>query len=74
MDDKAGKEKASNNRCKDFRSRGELGQAIECHEKVLEVAIEMGDRARQGNAYGYLGNAYRLLVTFEEPLSIMKRI
>ena len=41
MDDKAGKEKASNNRGTDFHSRGELGKAIESHEKDLKIAIEM---------------------------------
>ena len=33
MDDKTGKEKASNNRGTDFHSRGELEKAIECHQK-----------------------------------------
>ena len=45
MDDKAGKGKTSSNRGKDFHSRSELGQVIECHEKDLEIAIEIGDRA-----------------------------
>ena len=55
MDDE-GKEKASNNRGTDFHSQGKLGKALECHEKDLEVAIKMGDRAREGNAYGNFGN------------------
>ncbi|XP_015780891.1 PREDICTED: G-protein-signaling modulator 2-like [Acropora digitifera] len=61
MDDKAGKEKASNNRGTDFHSRGELGKAIERLEKDLEIAIEIADQAREGNAYGNIGNTYRLL-------------
>ena len=75
MDDKTGKDKASNNRGTDFHSRGELEKAIECYEKDLEIAIEISDRAREGNAYGNLGDAYRLLgdLASEEPLSIMKR-
>ena len=58
MDDKEGKEKASTNRGTDFHTRGELGKAIERHEKDLKIAIEMGDRAAEGEAYGNLGCTY----------------
>ncbi|XP_044180931.1 G-protein-signaling modulator 2-like [Acropora millepora] len=68
MDDKAEKETTSKNRGTDFHSRGELGQDIECHEKDLEIAIEIGDRAREGNAYGNLGNTYRLLGKFRRAI------
>ena len=68
MDDKAGKEKASNNRGSDFHSRGDLGKAIEYHKKDLEIAIKIGDRAREGNAYGNLGNTYRLLGNFRRAI------
>ena len=68
MDDKAGKEKASNNRSTDFHWRGELGKAIECHEKDLEIAIEIGDRAREGEAYGNLGCAYDSIGDFPKAI------
>ena len=75
MDDKAREEKASNNRGTDFHSRGELEKAIECHEKDLEIAIEIGDRVREGKVYGNLGHALvtAYWVTSEEPLSIIQR-
>ncbi|XP_015751780.1 PREDICTED: uncharacterized protein LOC107331683 [Acropora digitifera] len=60
--------KASNNQGTDFHSWGELGKTIEHYEKDLEIAIENGDRAREGNAYGSLGNAYRLLGDFRRAI------
>ena len=35
-----------------------IAKAIEYHEKLLKIAIEIGDRAGEGAAYGNLGNAY----------------
>ena len=37
-----------------------IEKAVEYHEKLLKTAIEIGDRAGEGAAYGNLGNAYRL--------------
>ena len=41
-------------------SLGDIRKAIEYHEKDLKIAIEIGDRAGEGRAYGNLGIAYRL--------------
>ena len=41
-------------------SLGDFRKAIEYLEKHLKIAIEIGDRAGEGRAYGNLGNAYRL--------------
>ena len=70
MDDKAGKEKAPNNRGTHLHvhSRGEVGQAIECHEKDLEIAIEIGDRAGEGEAYGNLGCAFDSMGNFPKAI------
>ena len=68
MDDKAGKEKASNNRGRDFNQRSELGKSIECHDKDLETAIKFCDWAREENTYGNLGKAYPLLSNFRRAI------
>ena len=39
-------------------SLGDFPKAIEYHEKLLKIAIEIGDRAGEGRAYGNLGIAY----------------
>ena len=41
-------------------SLGDFRKAIEYLEKDLKIAIEIGDRAGEGGAYGNLGNAYSL--------------
>ena len=66
MDDNVGKEKASSGT--DFHSRGELGKVIECHEKDLEIAIKIGDRAGEGEAYGNLGCAYDSMGDFPKAI------
>ena len=73
MDDKAREEKASNNRGTDFHSRGELEKAIECYEKDLEIAIEIGEWVREGKAYGNLGHAYRLLGNFRRAIEYFSK-
>ena len=43
-------------------------------KNTLKIAIEVGDRAGEGRAYGNLGNAYKLTgSTSEKPLIIMKK-
>ena len=34
----------------------------------MEIAIKIGDRAREGNAYGNLGCAYRLLGNYRRAI------
>ena len=38
---------------------GQFKRAIEYHQRHLEIAKEMGDKAREGVSYGNLGNAYQ---------------
>ena len=40
-----------------FQSQGNYRKAIECHEKDLKIAKEIGNRDGEGAAYGNLGNA-----------------
>ena len=56
MDGKQGE----NRRCTS-NERGTFQTAIKNHEKHLKVAKETGDRAGEGEAYGYLGIAYQSL-------------
>ena len=37
---------------------GDVKKAIEYHNLHLKIAIEIGDKHGQGNAYSSLGNAY----------------
>ena len=44
-----------------YQSQGNYRKAIECHEKYLKIALEVGDQAGEGRAYGNLGIAYQSL-------------
>ena len=46
---------------------------IEYHEQQLSIAIEVGDRAGQGRAYGNLGNAYHSLGQFQQAIEYHKQ-
>ena len=48
-------------------------KAIENHEKRLNIAIEIGDRAAQGQAYGNLGIAYFSLSDFRKAIEYHDR-
>ena len=55
-------------------SLGDFQKAIEYNEKLLKIALEIGDRVGEGGAYGNLGIAYRPhWVTSEKPLSIIEK-
>ena len=45
-------------------------KALEYHEKRFKIAIEIGDRAGEGQAYGNLGVAYDSLGDFRRPMPI----
>ena len=51
-----------------YASLGDYQKAIEYHEKHLKIAIEIGDRAGEGRAYGNLGNAYHSLGDYRKAL------
>ena len=47
---------------------GDFRKAIEYHEKHLKIAIEIGDRAGEGRAYGNIGNAFHSLGHFRKAI------
>ena len=47
---------------------GDYQKSIEYHEKDLKIAIEIGDRAGEGSAYGNLGIAYRSLGDYRKSI------
>ena len=51
-----------------YRSLGDYRKAIECHEKHLKIAKEIGDRTGEGGAYGNLGNAYHSLGDYRKAI------
>ena len=52
----------------DFQLLDDDKNAIEYLKKHLTTAIEIGDRAREGTAYGTLGNAYQLLGDYRKAI------
>ena len=46
---------------------------IERQKRELSMANEMGDRAREGRAYGKLGAAYHNLEDFEQAIKYNKQ-
>ena len=51
-----------------YQSLGDYAKAIEYHEQHLAIAKEVGDRAGEGRAYSYLGNAYWLQGDFSKAI------
>ena len=49
-----------------FQSLGEYQKAKEYHEKALAIAIEIGDRRREGTAYGNLGVVFASLGEYQK--------
>ena len=53
--------------------QGDFRNGIEYYEKHLKIAIEIGDRAGEGGAYGNLGNAYHSLGDFRKAIEYHER-
>ena len=56
---------------KDYHTLGDYQQAVEYHKRALNIAKEVGDKAREGRAYGNLGKDYHrtgLLWDLSSPL------
>ncbi|XP_044172276.1 G-protein-signaling modulator 2-like, partial [Acropora millepora] len=51
-----------------YQSLSDYRKAIEYHEKHLEIAKEIGDRAGEGRAYGNLGTAYQSLGDYRKAI------
>ena len=56
-----------------FFRMGDFHKAKDNHELSLNIAKEVGDRAREGWAYGKLGNDYYFLGDFRKALEYNKR-
>ena len=54
-------------------SVGQVQKAIENHEKRLNIAKEIDDRAAQGQAYGNLGVAYFFLGDFRKVIEYLEK-
>ena len=51
-----------------YQSLSGFQQAIQYHQKDLQIAKDLGDRAGEGGAYGNLGNAYKSLGDFQQAI------
>ena len=49
-----------------YKSHINSKEEIKYHNQQLSIAKELGDRAREGRAYGNLGNAYQSLGDFKQ--------
>ena len=49
---------------------GEFKTAIKYHQRHLEIAKEVGDKAGEGTSYGNLGNAYQGLGEFKTAIEV----
>ena len=56
-----------------YNSLGGFKTIIDYHERILEIARELGDRWNEGAAYGNLGNAYQSLGDFKRAIDYHKR-
>ena len=51
-----------------YRRLGDFKKAIECHERHLKIAKEVGDSSGEGKSYCNLGNAYHSLGDFKKAI------
>ncbi len=52
-----------------YNSQGEYVKAIKNHTQDLDIAKEVGDRAKEGRAYSNLGCAYRSQEDFSNAIA-----
>ncbi|CAH3115852.1 unnamed protein product, partial [Pocillopora meandrina] len=64
---------SSSNRGNAYQGRGQFKTAIQYHQRHLEIAKEVGDKAGEGNSYGNLGNAYDGLGQFKTAIQYHQR-
>ena len=73
MGDRAGEGRAYANLGNAHCKLGDIKQAIEYHQKHLDIAKEVGDRGGEGCAYGNLGNAYYTLNDIKQAVEYHKQ-
>ena len=56
-----------------YHGLGEFKKAIKYHQRHLEIAKEVGDKAGEGRSYGNLGNAYHGLGQFQTAIEYHQR-
>ena len=56
-----------------YHGLGELKKAIKYHQRHLQIAKEVGDKAGEGRSYGNLGNAYHGLGQFQTAIEYHQR-
>ena len=55
------------------QSLGNYKQAIEYHQKDLEIALQLGDKAGEGAAYGNLGAAHHSLGNYKQAIEYLQK-
>ncbi|XP_066015434.1 tetratricopeptide repeat protein 28-like [Pocillopora verrucosa] len=56
-----------------YQGLGQFKTAIQYHQRRLEIAKEVGDKAGEGRGYGNLGNAYQGLGQFKTAIQYHQR-
>ena len=56
-----------------YQSQGQFKTAITYHQRDLEIAKKMGDKAGEGRSYGNLGIAYNSLGEFKTAITYHQR-
>ena len=56
-----------------YQGLGQFKTAIQYHQRHLEIAKEVGDKAGEGGSYGNLGNAYQGLGQFKTAIQYHQR-
>ena len=56
-----------------YQTLGDYRKAIKYLKKRLKIAIEIGDRGREGRTYGNLGNAYQLRGDYRKGIEYLEK-